>query len=794
MLKDISSIRIQGTVFSSPTSLPVLDCTDNKIPRVSLLYGKNGTGKSTIAKAFRKLAGEEVRTITSVEVLDKGGAIQTLLDTEKASIFVFDEDFVTDNIRIDGDGLGSIIMLGEQADLTVRIETEKEKLKTAEQLVQTKEAALNEFKDRTNPKAPQYYLDQILVVLRKDDGWAGKDSKIKGNRQNTRVNDDTYKRFIGTTPAKTRDELIIAYAAAMKELEIAKSGSSKIIAEVPVLSDIYKKYTTSLANELLKKKIEKPELSEREQYLLSLVTDGKGEEIQGRIDYLSSNNVTYCPYCLQDLTADYKNDLIFRIQKILTDEVKKHQSALKLLFIQELSMDLSAYKELSCYQTCIDLIEVLNELIRKNNMLLQSKIDDVFTPITKELSEVTDIYNQLHTALNELESERIKFNSAAADTQPIKNRLLAINDQIAYYDVITPVTQMNTQNGLKNQAQKEYNDAVLARGKQKEVIETLDAQRKRIDIAIDIINNSLKYIFFAEGRLSIARNGDVYRILSHGKPVQPKDISVGERNIIGLSYFFTKILQGKRKETAYDDEYLIVIDDPVSSYDLENKVGILSFLKYKMSQFLCGNANTKIVATTHDLLTFFDLEKMCKELQEEWDKKFSGQKTKYSLFELKNCELERFQYIRRHEYTELLKQIFDYAQGNASEYEIVIGNIMRQALEAFSTFEYKKGIEKVSTDDVILDASGMCEEHKSYFKNLMYRIVLNGGSHREEQARSMEMDFLSLISEAEKRRTAQEILCFIYLLNKPHLLAHIGDESAVLDGWCNDIKTRSAVI
>ena len=88
----------------------------------------------------------------------------------------------------------------------------------------------------------------------------------------------------------------------------------------------------------------------------------------------------------------------------------------------------------------------------------------------------------------------------------------------------------------------------------------------------------------------------------------------------------------------------------------------------------------------------------------------------------------------------------------------------------------------------------MCEEHKSYFKNLMYRIVLNNGSHREEQAQSMEIDFLSVISEVEKRRTAKEIICFIYLLNKAHILAHLGDVSSSIETWCEEVKARSAVI
>lgn len=43
----------------------------------------------------------------------------------------------------------------------------------------------------------------------------------------------------------------------------------------------------------------------------------------------------------------------------------------------------------------------------------------------------------------------------------------------------------------------------------------------------------------------------------------------------------------------------------------------------------------------------------------------------------------------------------------------------------------------------------------------MYRIVLNNGSHREEQTQSMDIDFLSVISEEEKRRTAKDNLLYL---------------------------------
>ena len=70
MLKDISSVTLQGANFSSLTSLPILDSSDGKYTKISLIYGRNGSGKSTIAKAFRKMKGEAISTIPTTIALN----------------------------------------------------------------------------------------------------------------------------------------------------------------------------------------------------------------------------------------------------------------------------------------------------------------------------------------------------------------------------------------------------------------------------------------------------------------------------------------------------------------------------------------------------------------------------------------------------------------------------------------------------------------------------------------------------------------------------------------------------
>lgn len=159
--------------------------------------------------------------------------------------------------------------------------------------------------------------------------------------------------------------------------------------------------------------------------------------------------------------------------------------------------------------------------------------------------------------------------------------------------------------------------------------------------------------------------------------------------------------------------------------------------------------------------------------------------------ELKNKEIILFSLTKRNEYSEILKSVYDYACGADENDDLIIGNSMRRVLEAFSTFVYKKGTVEISCDDSILQQLGD-KDYIKYFKNLMYRLVLNGDSHMEERTNSMEdMDYLEFLSDDERRRTAREVICFIYLLCPTHILAHLERKANVgtnIQRWCLDIK------
>lgn len=800
MLKDITKVKISGAIFNTLTPFDFFNPHDgDKIKTVkgALLYGRNGAGKSTIAKAFRKISGEIVPAITSAVLYDDAGQPVTLSEDEKQHIFVFDEDFVDKNVRLKQDHLETIVMLGQAADLTEKIEKAEIARDAAKAAFEQQDAIYQEYCDMGNVKSPKHYIILLGNALRGNDNWAGRDREIHGARQNTGVRDDTYKKFLKLKPLKPKTDLIADYKSKMRELEAARTGASTIDKKVPVVSKLYSTYDDEAVQLLLAEEIEKPELSKREKKLLSLIHSGMAQDLTQRLTLFRKADTTECPYCFQPITPEYKESLVESIEKVLSKIVEDHQKALRSHLIEPIVLDLVPYMQLDGYQACVELLVEINSTIQRCNDNLKRKIDSPYTPIVVKATIIKDLTARLNESLSGLETARTEYNKKAMATAPIIAELNRINGEIAYYDVVDLAAQLARQEEACTAAKSLYDTFRTAYDTKRKEVEDLEARRKNVRLAIDSINACMKYIFFADDRLKIEYVDGEYKLLSHGKNVKPCDVSVGERNIIGMCYFFTSILEGKEEKNAHKEEYLLIIDDPVSSYDVENRIGILSFIKYKLGVFLEGNQNTRALVMTHDLKTFYDVHKILEEVMDACKQKGYPHGPKFNRFEIREGTLKQFSYNSRQEYTEIVEVIYKYASGQANEYELVIGNMMRQALEAFSTFEYKKGIEAVSTDAQILGLLPEVE-YVSYYKNLMYRLVLHGGSHKEEQIKTMsDFRFFSLISDVEKMRTAKDILCFIYLLNRRHLLEHLKNcrnAETELQSWCNDIKARAAVI
>lgn len=150
MLKEISGMKISGANFKQPTTLDLFNPIEGnkvKTAKGTLLYGKNGSGKSTIARGFRKITGEVLPAIGQVLALNKDGQPVTLSEDEKKHIFVFDEEYVDKNVKLHEEHLDTIVILGEQVDLTEKIKIAEEECAAAKVALEDQEKVYKEYCD-----------------------------------------------------------------------------------------------------------------------------------------------------------------------------------------------------------------------------------------------------------------------------------------------------------------------------------------------------------------------------------------------------------------------------------------------------------------------------------------------------------------------------------------------------------------------------------------------------------------------------------------------------------------------
>ena len=779
MIEKIKGILINGRCFEKATSLSFFP-GDND--RIAIVYGKNGSGKSTISDGFSQIASGNISEELSASLIDKSDNAIALHAESK--IFVFNEKYIDENVKIDEDGLGTIILLGGQVDLQAEIDRYTELLATAQEEFNAAETTLEAFKDKNNPISPDFQLVRIKKILQGD--WATMDAKIKENKINSKVTEEVVREIGELSVPENKEQL----QQKLNETKTLLDKVANITTSYPSpINGI--KFTDGFEHAvcvLLEKKVENPVLTERESMILSMIQTGRQSIVEAAKNDFSDRSTTVCPYCFQEINEEYRCNLINSINKVLNKDVDEHKAKLKAISFPKLSQDYSHFTDLD-----IGLVKEIQrqtenclKLIEEYKVAIQQKLDSIYNPIKITPKSLENNLQHLNALLNKLESKRQEFIDAAQQRKTIMRELLLINKKIAHLQIEQAYQDYQNQKHNLRAAENQLQIKQKKVTETSENLKTLEQKKSNVGLAIENINNALDYVFFSHGRLSIKLKNNKFYLKSNGKDVKPKNVSLGERNIIALCYFFTQILSNQDIERLYQDEELIVIDDPISSFDFENKVGISSFLRHQTHKIITGNIKSKILFLTHDLSTFSDLQKIVDEIEKSFKKQGIGVSIKGKSFELQGQTLsDPLKTVN--EYRDLLHMIFNYAIGNTQGLDLVIGNSMRRALEAFSTFIYGTGIAEVSFDPKVIKSLG---DYSRHFENLMYRLVLHGESHFETRVYAIQdnLSFQRFISENEKQRTCKEVLCFMYCLNSDHIESHIPDALPEIKKWMEDIR------
>lgn len=777
MFENFKKINIKGGCFESGTELEVFkECP------ISVVFGRNGSGKTTIARSFIELLKpiEERNpdfTVTSDAIIP---------DDKKGSVFVFNEDFIRDQVRVENEGINTIVMLGEQVEIDNVITGKKTLLerKKSEYTVLNEENI--KFNSSKESISPLFYLEKIKGSLRANGGWADVDRDLKGNTVKSHITEDVINKLLELPePPETYEEL---RNTVTKDLKLYKESEN-----AQPISWI--KPTTTLPqglhslNEFLRKPVDAPKLSDREKRLLDLLAAHPNYTTE-QTKILLNEDWHFCPTCLREITAQDRENISKTLTDILNKEADEYSTALqdKMTLFNPIEITLPVFggslneAELNHVKLAQDKVNALLEKIRET---INQRKADLYNPIINPFLE--DFQDSYDAAIKDWNDSLCVLEQCVAHYNEYVNKRNKLYGQVrdGNFNVarkqLAPILasySMAVENRKRNQKELETkkNECELLEGE----IKSLIAQKERTDIALEYINKELQYVFFSCKKMKLVPGNGYYKLLVNGKTVRPGKISIGERNALGLCYFFAKLFGGKTETDKYASEYLIVIDDPVSSFDYGNRVGVMSLLRYQFNNIRLANEDSRILVMSHDLHSIFDLVKIRSEVSNRKDKTF---------MELANCKLE-VQKVQN-EYKKMIDHVYSYAcdSGEADPdetLEISIGNIMRRMLEAFSSFCYNDSFEPMLRKEDLL--SLIPHAKQSYYRNFMYRLTLNTESHMAESMYSLN-SITSHFTREEKIQTAKSVLLFLYYVNQPHLSAYLSpDQINQIEEWQTEEK------
>lgn len=801
MFENHNCIKIKGRKFENETTFKFFDTGK----RLSFVFGRNGSGKSTIATGLKN--GE----IADLEGLNSDLSISLFGDTSAivelrgdnaiapAKIRVFDEAYVDRNIRLRAEGLKTIVLVGQDGSVQGMLDETRLEIKEKTSRLNAKMQELESRRDNRQRLPSEVKYDEINKRLRGEKGWAERERIIKDGRIKSAVTDDTVRNIISCSDNRPLLDLNKEYEQSLNDLRIAKGNAEEeeLVASVTIqqLPDYSNVEREILA--VLPLTAPRPVASDDVARILNILHSRHQPWIEEIKEDFAKSDTTFCPYCMRDITEVEKREIVDKIGKVIRKDAEELIARIKNITFPQIVYVDEKLKRFNSeyYNELIAKVVQIKEKISRYQNIVQTKLNNVFEAVEFPSLELSVDVQKVNEIFSKFKSIQDAILLLIRTRTGIQKALSDLNKAMAKQEIKDLYSQYITykQEEATLIEEKDIIEREIQGLRQREAV--LVSQLNETNLAVDEINMNLSLVYMSKTRMSVRADGDKYVLKINGRNVAADKVSTGERNVLGLAYFFADMMRGMRPSDAYRQEYLIVLDDPTSSFDQDTRVGVLSFLAQKFRKILLGNDASHILVLTHE---FFVLYGLCKTFQRQRIRDENGQDQVWDIHAAYTLENDKAMHVNienLNEYGHLLKTTYKYAIGSQDVDGISIGNTMRRMLESFSTFMFRNGIDELFLGS---RAENYLCTLSSYFQTSLSRFVLNDGSHLQSHVQSLEGDgaLFAEFSDQDKRRVAKDVLCLLHLYNKDHVEAYLEREFTGacqrIEAWVQEVKDNVA--
>ena len=659
----------------------------------NLFYGWNGSGKTTLSKLFacleKKIPSKDFQGSAFKIELQDCTIDNSCFTSNDLNMFVFNRDFVDENINWN-DTLKSILLISEEKieeqksliDLKVKEKALLDESVTLSESKGQKEEAIDKFLSSTAKNTKQKF--QILDTA--DTYYFNYDkAKLK------KLIDNYSDNIKSGNAILCADELSNVTESA-KPTSKDRIGRSIELVDYQLFQQIQVWLSGMVAQSVLSKTIDKL----KDNQIISHWVE-EGLKLHKK---LGARECEFCGNSISDQRfLDLENhfsDVMEKIKKTVIAE----QESLQGKLISELKLSHSAlYHEFQkeFQEAMIELDKVrlsINRHIGQWMEALDAKCDNPFRIDLKLEDMPEDLIGSYNEQLLGIDSLISKHNSktdnftAEVKMQKEKLELHYASDAVKEFDYFRKLADIASLKEKLSRAAKEITDL-------NQQISTIEKLLSNEALGAAKFNRQLhKFLGHQELSLSFDQKVGGYRIVRGSAQDRARNLSEGEKTAIAFVYFITKL-----KENGNEiKKSIVVIDDPVSSFDSNHLFNSYSFLKSE-----CEHAQ-QLFILTHNFI-FFRLIRDWLSRKNKRKKREDGSfeetiKSQFFSIEVIPAETRTAELRNAHqtlldynsEYHFLFSQLNKYQSRETLSLNeaFIVANLARKLLESFLSFKFPK--------------------------------------------------------------------------------------------------------